>query len=367
MMRIAFRKKDGQAEIIRVWSMQERVEIPEQIDGCPVTAVAPYAFSVHKEKAEDEVLFWETGEMEKTAGWGAVSRTEEPDFADGGLLRCGTDIREIHLPKTVQIIGNYAFYGCRNMKVFHGTDRITRMGSGVFTGCRLNRVEIDFYDGDKSCLKEILTDIRYGITAVLRKYQTAEEMAGEEMTAEEISGEEMTAEPHVSVSKIIFPEFYADAVENTPARIVETHYYGSGGDYRECFYRRELDFQKYDSMFVLSAARDQSEVTVELALARLIYPRKLTDKARGNYESYVREHMEEIVEICLEHLENNTSFSIADPVDVLRFCCAHRYFSRETLEAGITKTSEKGQTEVLSILMDERQKHFPRKKKTFDL
>ena len=97
-----------------------------------------------------------------------------------------------------------------NLKLFHGTDAIVRMGSGVFTGCRLEKVEIDFMDGNKSCLKEILTEIRYQIIATLR-YQGTE-------------------------TKILFPEYYADAVENTPARIVETHYYGSGGEYRECFY-----------------------------------------------------------------------------------------------------------------------------------
>ncbi len=69
-------------------------------------------------------------------------------------------------------------------------------------------------DGNKSCLKEILTEIRYQIIATLR-YQGTE-------------------------TKILFPEYYADAVENTPARIVETHYYGSGGEYRECFYQQEL-------------------------------------------------------------------------------------------------------------------------------
>ena len=44
-------------------------------------------------------------------------------------------------------------------------------------------------DGNKSCLKEILTEIRYQIIATLR-YQGTE-------------------------TKILFPEYYADAVENT--------------------------------------------------------------------------------------------------------------------------------------------------------
>ena len=106
-------------------------------------------------------------------------------------------------------------------------------------------------DGNKSCLKEILTEIRYQIIATLR-YQGTE-------------------------TKILFPEYYADAVENTPARIVETHYYGSGGEYRECFYRRELDYGKYDRLFALSEARDSEEAIFSVALTRLRYPWKLED------------------------------------------------------------------------------------------
>lgn len=336
-MRIAYRKTEGKVELVRFWGPSEIVKVPEEIDGCPVVSVAPYAFSNHKGTEDSDVLYYEDAE----------------EFTwEGESLRCGGNLTEIHLPETVQIIGNYAFYGCINMKLFHVTDQVVRMGSGVFTGCRLSRVQIDFYEGEKSCLKEILTEIRYEIMVTFRYYK---EIQGK---AEENAG---------YISKIVFPEYYADAVENTPARIVETHYYGSGGDYRECFYRRELDFLKYDSMFALSAARDHEEVTACVALARLMYPVRLAVKAKGRYEEYVREHMTDITMYCLEHLKENEKFSIADPMEVVNFCCREQYFSEEALEAGIAKASEYGQTEVLCVLMDERHKRFPKKKKSFAL
>ena len=65
-----------------------------------------------------------------------------------------------------------------NLKLFHGTDAIVRMGSGVFTGCRLEKVEIDFMDGNKSCLKEILTEIRYQIIATLRYHGDEDPVSG---------------------------------------------------------------------------------------------------------------------------------------------------------------------------------------------
>lgn len=329
-MRAAYRKlADNKIELVRFWGDSPVVEVPGKIAGCTVASVAPYAFSAYREELEADLIF--CGEEEAEGGV----------FAREETLRCGGNIREIHLPSEVEAIGNYAFYGCMEMKVFHGTDRILRMGSGVFTGCRLSRVQIDFYDGAKSCLKEILTEIRYGITATL------------------VYG----GVP----AKVVFPEYYADAVENTPARIVETHYYGSGGDYRECFYRRELDFGKYDGMFALSAARDQGEVTACVALARLLYPLHLDGKAADRYAAYVREHGEEILRYAAARLEEGKDFAIGGVLQVIGFCCREGYFDRQALETGITLAGETGQTELLSILMDERHKRFPKKKKEFIL
>ena len=48
---------------------------------------------------------------------------------------------------------------------------------------------------------------------------------------------------------MVFPEHYDEAVENTPARILFTEYHGSGTNYRQCFYSKELDFAEYDSLF----------------------------------------------------------------------------------------------------------------------
>ena len=143
-------------------------------------------------------------------------------------------------------------------------------------------------DGNKSCLKEILTEIRYQIIATLR-YQGTE-------------------------TKILFPEYYADAVENTPARIVETHYYGSGGEYRECFYRRELDYGKYDRLFALSEARDSEEAIFSVALTRLRYPWKLEDAAKLRYENYVKAHMEGIGESCIHAVKERFCFFAAESI-----------------------------------------------------
>lgn len=326
-MKISYRKNSTGVEIVRIWSDSDVIKVPDRIEHEPVTGIAPYTFSNHKYEEDQDVLTAEQG--------------EEPGAA---ILRAGGNIREVHLPETVTYIGNYAFYGCTEMTTFHCSDKLIRMGSGVFTGCRLSRVEIDFSDGDKSCLKEILTEIRYEIVATLNNL----------------------SEEYRKI-KIVFPEHYLDAVENTPARIVENRYYGSGGEYRECFYRKALDFQKYDQVYSISKAKDDEKATAGIAILRMKYPFRLEKKTREIYEDYVKDHMDRIVEYLLEAESNGEKYYDEDVIDLLEFCCREQYFNRDSLEKSIEKAVEAQQTEMMSVLMNARHKYFPQKRKTFEL
>ena len=99
----------------RIWQDSGIIKVPEQIEGIPVIRIAPYTFSLHKDEEEKNASVYQT-------------ETDEEDdrFAQPEELCCGGMVREIHLPSTVQSIGNYAFYGCMNLKLFHGTDAIVR-------------------------------------------------------------------------------------------------------------------------------------------------------------------------------------------------------------------------------------------------
>ena len=130
-MKIQYQKIENGLEILRIWQDSGIIKVPEQIEGIPVIRIAPYTFSLHKDEEEKNASVYQTETGE-----------EDDRFAQPEELCCGGMVREIHLPSTVQSIGNYAFYGCMNLKLFHGTDAIVRMGSGVFTGCRLEKVEI---------------------------------------------------------------------------------------------------------------------------------------------------------------------------------------------------------------------------------
>ena len=110
-MKIQYQKIENGLEILRIWQDSGIIKVPEQIEGIPVIRIAPYTFSLHKDEEEKNASVYQT-------------ETDEEDdrFAQPEELCCGGMVREIHLPSTVQSIGNYAFYGCMNLKLFHGTD-----------------------------------------------------------------------------------------------------------------------------------------------------------------------------------------------------------------------------------------------------
>lgn len=89
------------------------------------------------------------------------------------------------------------------------------------------------------------------------------------------------------MAHLIFPEFYEEGVENTPARILETHVHGSGILYRNCFQSRVFDFQQYDRLLPYAVAREDFETTARLVTGRLWFPYELSEAARRQYEEYV--------------------------------------------------------------------------------
>ena len=92
-------------------------------------------------------------------------------------------------------------------------------------------------------------------------------------------------------AKLIFPEFFEEAVENTPARILETHTHGSGMMYRNCFVRQELQFHLYDERFEWAKGREYEDTLFRLVFGRLLYPYQLSEKAKKKiYELFEGSH-----------------------------------------------------------------------------
>lgn len=256
------------------------------------------------------------------------------------------EVEEIWLPIELADVGRYAFYRCRNLRKLILGNRLLDMGGGALTGCHINEVEIFLEDGRKSCLKSIVEEMRYQIRVSLHGYNWSEE----EKT---VGAEGRTDEE----ARLLFPEHYEEAVENTPARILETHHHGAGGYYRQCFYDRKLDYKKYDEMFYHTVAEDAEEVAVELAMDRLRFPVELTEKNHAEYEKYLKVH----VDMAAEYLVRK------EDIDGLRFMESEKYWTEAALQKGLDIAAEEKKTEILGILMDTKRECFPKKRKTFEL
>ncbi len=317
-MKLYYRITGGTAEIVRCFGTDSKIEIPEQVGGLPVRRIAPYAFSARKEKEETDVLVFET------AGTG-LFRQEE------GLL-AGDNVESVVFPDGLEEIGRYIFYGCRHLKELSFSDSLVNIGSGAFTGCReLERLCVRLKRGEKSCVSEILGDLWQRIDVTFQK-------------------EESTA-------KLVFPEHYEEAVENTPARLLFTQHHGSGNNYRQCFYGKEMDYRKYDELFYLAKSQDKISVIADMVFSRLLYPVELMEEARKCYEEYIRENGARVAEHLIRCGE----------LRALREMSERNLWSEGALDAAIEYAAVKGQREVLSVIMDEKHKMFPGKKEKYEL
>ena len=316
-MKIHYRIKNNTIEIIRCYGTDDRIVLPEEINGLPVVSAAPYAFSAHKD-GEEEAEVWEN---EDTFSFG-----EE-------RLLAGEEVQEIVFPDTLKEIGRYIFYGCKKLERLEFSDTLMQVGTGAFTGCSgLKELVIHQKKGIKSCAKEILGELWQKIDVDFL-YENGE--AGGKR------------------AHMVFPEHYDEAVENTPARILFTEYHGSGTNYRQCFYNKELDFAEYDSLFDMAVVMDKLEVLVDMSFGRLRYPWQLSEKAKKQYEDYIRGNLKDIGEYLVE----------SGNLNGLELLSREKLWNREGLEHSIDVVSGKKDMEISAFLMNERSRMLKEEQK----
>lgn len=317
-MKVHYRIIDNDIEIVRCFGTDPEIVVPEEIDGRPVKRMAPYAFSARKDREDEDVLVFETD--------------EERMFSSEEKLLAGQTLESVRLPDTMEEAGRYLFYGCRNLRELHFSDRLKNIGSGAFTGCRsLSALHVRLLDGDRSCVHDILGDLWQRIDVTFYKGGTE--------------------------ARLVFPEYYEEAVENTPARILFTQHHGSGNNYRQCFYNKEIDYRKYDGLFYSARAQDDVNVISDLIFARLMYPEDLTKEAQKAYEDYVREHALPVA----EHLTDTEDLA------ALKEFSARELWTRESLTGVVHYASGQGKRAVLAFLMNEKHRLYPERKKKYEL
>ena len=323
-MKIYYREKSGGIEILRCFGMGGRVEIPGMIDDKLVISAAPYAFSHHMDEKEElkNACLWEVSD-----GLG-FSREEH--------VLAGNDVEEIVFPDTLKEIGRYIFYGCGNLKKLEFSDSLMQIGCGAFTGCHaLEKLTVHMRQGKKSGVKEMLGEMWQRIDVnFLYEYEKDSIEKSDIMHRRENKSE----------ARLVFPEHYDEAVENTPARILYTEYHGSGSNYRQCFYDKELNYQEYDRLFEMAVAMDKLEVLVDMSFGRLEFPYELTGKARENYREYIRKNMGDIAEYLVKQ----------EDMHRLEMISSQKLWTLEGIDSALDCASKRKETEVSAFLMNER-------------
>lgn len=310
------------ARILACRSFDTIAVIPERINRYPVTELAPYAFSEGGSGDTEGLWFVGEDEIEK-----------QPDRVP--YLRCGR-LTEIYLPESIETIGKYGFYNCSDLRTLHCSSTIADLGSGVFTGChKLFQIEIQLMEGRRSCFQELISELRQKLEVVCHIVSP---------------GQRETA-------KLIFPEYYEEAVENTPARILETHMHGCGHRYRYCFSQTHFQLKEYDALFPHIKVQEAEKLVVELVIGRLQFPYQLSEEAKLEYQGYLKEHQICAARYILEAEEGKG-------LDWLLSLAA----SGEKEIAGMIQiASELGSTAALGYLMNYRHSRFQKTRKIFEL
>ena len=323
-MKIYYREKSGGIEILRCFGMEGRVEIPGMIENKLVISAAPYAFSSHMDEKEElkNASLWEVSD-----GLG---------FGREEHVLAGNDVEEIVFPHALKEIGRYIFYGCGNLKKLEFSDSLMQIGCGAFTGCHaLEKLTVHMRQGKKSGVKEMLGEMWQRIDVNFLYEYEEDGIEKPDM---------MYRRENKSEARLVFPEHYDEAVENTPARILYTEYHGSGSNYRQCFYDKELNYQEYDRLFEMAVAMDKLEVLVDMSFGRLEFPYELTGKARENYREYIRKNLGDIAEYLVKQ----------EDMHRLEVLSSQKLWTLEGIDSALDCASQRKETEVSAFLMNER-------------
>ncbi len=332
----AYEKLDCGVKIWRCYSCDRQVDVPGFLEGQPVVELADYGFSGHMEEG------W-LKEMEKAGRLRCGTREgcqvslEEISSGNGGLSAlCGMGVDSVALPSSLEKIGKYAFYNCGNLKRLSFYSCLSDLGAGLFTGChKIGELAVTVIPEKPSCLREVLLELSEELRVDYRE--------------DGVYG------------RLLFPEFYEEGVENTPARILMTQVHGSGLPFRNCFLDTRFQFSWYDRRFDLARFQEREDFVLEMALNRLLYPLELEADARKRYEDYVAERLLLAGQWLLRH---KGSQELAWFLEREAFCHGvTEPFLTELLEYA----REKRLGETVSYLMDLRHRLFPPKARVFEL
>lgn len=242
---------DG-VRILRVFSDQTSLHIPDTIDGQPVTEIGPYCFSASSPKAPADAFLYST-----------------PGLSGSLPLINGRLLEEVVLPSSVVTLHNAAFYNCRKLRTLSVGNHIQAIGSDEFTNCsRLSQL-IFRRDGEDDT----------GLSLLLERFEDNLEVL-------------FTNEAGDITGALYFPEYYEWLDEISPAHLFSRSIHGEGFRMRKAFLNNRIDYSKYDACFENACKTESDSALCHIALHRLRWPTDLSEPNRCLYESAVTQRFD---------------------------------------------------------------------------
>ena len=127
-MKLLYEETLDGISVRRCYGLDGIVQIPDRIDGKPVTGLEGYLFS------------------ETVRGRGVP-----PHEYEGEPELCGSQVKELVLPRYAKRIGAYAFYNCSGLRKLSCQSTVDDWGAGVFTGCT-GIASLDMCEGGRKVL-----------------------------------------------------------------------------------------------------------------------------------------------------------------------------------------------------------------------
>lgn len=230
------------------------------------------------------------------------------------------DLLSVELPATIDTLGRYAFYNCKNLRSLSLYDQVEDYYDGVIKQCQsLSEITLQQERDSFSVMKELLADNDRRLTFTVKPMNL----------------------------RLTFPAYVYDFVEDVEARVLHHKIEGSGYPYRECVTRKGVDLLAYDKLFshVIS---DDYEAAVMVALNRLRYPIELEDAAKEQYAQYLEQNAR-VVLLKLIGKERE---------EEIRYLCEECLITKDALEDGLYEAADKKLSAIAAILMEYQRQHF---------
>ena len=303
--RLVVRREESGVTILRAVTWDENAVLPDALFGLPVTRLSDRALAHGAKPAEGE-------EVRVLGG------AESEDWDN-------RSIRSLSLPRGLESVGDYAFMNLKSMETLRLYDAVQSIGSASFMNCRLfSRVELTRVSHEQG---PALASLVYSLPQEL------------DVTIHNVDG---------STLRLIFPEYFENYTENSPAHHFELKIVGGGYAYHGVFRTKQLAVSDYDALWRgYLAGEHEEESALRLAFFRLRWPVELSDRAREQYASWLRLHLREALRFALHERDARGLRLLlelgAPDTDALEFALADARALRFTEATALLLEQRRGQ------------------------